>query len=382
MEDQNTVTVEQSYQQGLDSFANSDFDTGIEHFIAAAKKDYLPAIKELGICYLHGISVEQNLSKAIIYFKKSKHHPESQFELCKLYFFGYGVKQDLSLARKLLILAVKKEYSPAVNLMAVCYAIDQKNENCAALLNLALSNNDRFANHVYQQQLIHKNTADIGFINSFNWPSLDRDCTKTSINNSPEIFVINQLLSEIECEYTKFVSSPFMRPSMTVDPNTGEHVQDEIRTSYSAAIDWLTEDPAITLIMQKCCNNFGVNASQSEVLHVLHYSIGDEYKPHYDFLGGTDDNNNFTEDQQRIKTICLYLNDVEQGGNTTFPNLDKFVKPQKGNAVFFENINPENNQPYTESLHAGEPIIQGEKWLATLWIRNHDTNRGINYESI
>jgi len=216
----------------------------------------------------------------------------------------------------------------------------------------------------------------------FDWPSLEQTQQKNNINHSPEIFEVADLLSKIECEYIKYISSPFMRPSMTVNPKTGEHVKDEIRTSYSATIDWLAEDPAINLIMQKCCNLFDVNANQSEVLHVLHYSIGEEYKPHYDFFGGTDDHNNFTDKQQRIKTICLYLNDVEQGGNTTFPNLNKSIKPKKGNAVFFENINPENNVPYIESLHAGEPIIRGEKWLATLWIRNHQTNRGINYESI
>ncbi len=382
MEDKNTLSAEQSYQQGLNSFRNSDFDIGVKQFITAAKQDYLPAIKELGICYLHGISVEQNLDKAIIYFKKSKHHPESQYELCKLFFFGYGVKQDLILAKKLLVFSVKNKYIPAVNMMALCYVISKETDKAIALFNLSLSNKDRFANHLYQQQLIQNNTKGIDFINSFNWPILKNVPQKNTLNHAPEIFKVDHLLSEIECEYIKYISSPYMRPSMTVDPKTGEHVQDKIRTSYSATIDWLTEDPVINLIMQKCCINFGVNANQSEVLHVLHYSIGEEYKPHYDFFGGTGDNDNFTADQQRIKTICLYLNDVEEGGYTTFPNLDKIVEPKKGNAVFFENINPENNEPYVESLHAGEPILKGEKWLATLWIRNHQTNRGINYESI
>jgi prolyl 4-hydroxylase len=245
-----------------------------------------------------------------------------------------------------------------------------------------LKHNDRFAQHLRQQNLINGKIDELNFIQSFNWPDVTSEFDKNSINHSPEIFEINQLLSEIECEYIKYIASPFMRESMTVDPKTGQHVKDEIRTSYSATIDWLTEDPAINLIMQKCCNNFAVDANQSEVLHVLHYSIGEEYKPHYDFFGGTAEHNNFTEDQQRIKTICLYLNDVKAGGNTSFPNLNQSVSPKKGNAVFFENINPENNEPYTDSLHAGEPIIQGEKWLATLWIRNHETKRGMNYESI
>ena len=62
--------------------------------------------------------------------------------------------------------------------------------------------------------------------------------------------------------------------------------------------------------------------------------------------------------------------------------MDLQVQPEKGTAVFFENVNPKTSEPFIESLHAGEPVIAGEKWLATLWIRNQDTHRGPDYDSI
>ncbi len=369
------------YDKGLDFFQKGDFKKGIKCFVIAAKKEYEPAIKELGLCYLHGISVKRNLNHAIKCFKNSRNQVESQYELAKLFFFGYGVKKDLVIAKKLLILAVKNNYPPALNLMAVCYKLSQNDEYANILFNRSLLSKDRFANHLSKLNLISEVNEDVGFVNDFNWPEFSA-YNKEILNTKPDTFSIEGILSEIECEYIKYTSSPFMRESMIVNPETGQLVKDDIRTSYSATIDWLSEDPAINLIMKKCCINFDIETEQSEVLHVLHYSVGEEYKPHYDFFGGIDGKDNFQSQQQRIKTIVLYLNNVEEGGNTSFPKLQLSVKPQKGKAVFFENFNVDNNQPYIESLHAGEPVVKGEKWLATLWLRGKNTNRGPNYESI
>ena len=373
----------QLYQKGLEFFYKGQFKDGMPLLIESAKLDYIPAIKELGLCFLHGISVKQNLEKAIIYFKKSVQHPESQFELCKLYFFGYGLDKDSSKAKKLLIKSANSRYTPALNLMAMCYQINGEIEMAQSLLSLSLGQQDPFAMHLKKQSLLVDALAYKEAINCFEWPQLNSASTnKNTIHKAPEIFTIENLLSDIECEYIKFISSPYMRESMIINPQTGIREKDSIRTSYSATIDWLTEDPAVFFLMQKCCQCFQVDVSQSEILHVLHYSIGEEYKPHYDFFGGVSQLTKFNPNTQRIKTICLYLNDVEQGGSTTFPKLNKTVSPKKGRAVFFENINTESNKPYIDSLHAGEPVEQGEKWLATLWIRNNNTNRGPHYESI
>lgn len=375
-----TQSPEQIYNQGLNSFSQNDFIQGIKYFKQAALKEHQPAIKELGLCFLHGIGIKQDLKKAINYFKKSRYDAESQYELMKAYFFGYGVTKNLDIAQKLLILSVQNRYAPALNLMAICYLMSANNEMANALFNASLNDNNRFAQHLKKLNLINSCEEDLSFIKDFQWPVLKQKHQPNILHTKPDIFTIDSLLSEIECEYIKFIASPFMRESMTVDPITKQFVRDTIRTSYSATIDWLSEDPVINLIMQKCCLQFNEPAENSEILHVLHYSIGEEYKPHYDFFGGLEEQENFKPEQQRIKTICLYLNDVESGGATGFPKLDLTVTPKKGNAIFFENINTENKQPYIESLHSGEPIINGEKWLATLWIRDVNTNRGPNYE--
>jgi prolyl 4-hydroxylase len=64
----------------------------------------------------------------------------------------------------------------------------------------------------------------------------------------------------------------------------------------------------------------------------------------------------------------MYLNDVEQGGETIFPSIHLSVTPKKGSAVYFEYCN-DLGQVDSMSLHGGVPVIAGEKWIATKWMR-------------
>ena len=70
----------------------------------------------------------------------------------------------------------------------------------------------------------------------------------------------------------------------------------------------------------------------------------------------------------RTRTVCVYLNAVEAGGATTFPVPGLSIDPLPGRAVVFDNLTHDGS-PDPDSLHAGTPVEAGEKWLATLWIR-------------
>ncbi|MFY7983000.1 MAG: 2OG-Fe(II) oxygenase, partial [Burkholderiaceae bacterium] len=69
---------------------------------------------------------------------------------------------------------------------------------------------------------------------------------------------------------------------------------------------------------------------------------------------------------QRVATLVMYLNTPTRGGGTTFPDVGLEVAPIKGNAVFFSYDRP---HPLTKTLHAGAPVEDGEKWVATKWLR-------------
>jgi prolyl 4-hydroxylase len=69
---------------------------------------------------------------------------------------------------------------------------------------------------------------------------------------------------------------------------------------------------------------------------------------------------------QRVATLVMYLNTPNQGGGTTFPDVSLEVAPIKGNAVFFSYDRP---HAVTRTLHGGAPVVEGEKWVATKWLR-------------
>jgi prolyl 4-hydroxylase len=62
----------------------------------------------------------------------------------------------------------------------------------------------------------------------------------------------------------------------------------------------------------------------------------------------------------------MYLGEPIKGGGTTFPDVKLEVAPKRGNAVFFSY---DRADPSSKSLHGGAPVIEGEKWIATKWLR-------------
>jgi predicted 2-oxoglutarate/Fe(II)-dependent dioxygenase YbiX len=104
---------------------------------------------------------------------------------------------------------------------------------------------------------------------------------------------------------------------------------------------------------------------------VLHYSVGESYRPHVDFFHPQLPN--FAEQMrvkgQRIKTCLLYLNEDFEGGETEFPKLALKYRGRAGDALIFENVKP-NGTGDLQTLHAGLPPTRGEKWLFSQWMRS------------
>ncbi len=59
---------------------------------------------------------------------------------------------------------------------------------------------------------------------------------------------------------------------------------------------------------------------------------------------------------------------VEGGGETFFPKLNLKIKAVQGNALYFSYTNSKNEVDRM-TLHGGSPVIRGEKWIMTKWMR-------------
>jgi prolyl 4-hydroxylase len=108
-----------------------------------------------------------------------------------------------------------------------------------------------------------------------------------------------------------------------------------------------------------------------EGLQILHYRPGAEYKPHYDYFDPAEPGTPsiLKRGGQRVATLVMYLSEPAKGGGTVFPDVHLEVAPKRGNAVFFSYDRP---HPATRTLHGGAPVLEGEKWIATKWLRERE----------
>ena len=111
----------------------------------------------------------------------------------------------------------------------------------------------------------------------------------------------------------------------------------------------------------------------AEGLDVLHYSEAEEFHPHADAVSletlASDPDYFEKLGGQRLFSTMVYLNAVDAGGATAFPRLDLRIDPRPGRLLIFANTHPGNPAPNPLSLHAGEPVTEGEKWAAIAWWR-------------
>ncbi|MDR4369667.1 2OG-Fe(II) oxygenase, partial [Bacillus cereus] len=73
-------------------------------------------------------------------------------------------------------------------------------------------------------------------------------------------------------------------------------------------------------------------ASHGDRLHILNNEVNQQYKAHYDYFA----EHSRSDVNNRISTLVMYLNDVEEGGETYFPKLNLSGHPRKGMALYFE----------------------------------------------
>ncbi|MBW6527178.1 2OG-Fe(II) oxygenase [Sphingomonas sp. RHCKR7] len=181
-----------------------------------------------------------------------------------------------------------------------------------------------------------------------------------TLSAAPRIVRHPALLTPAECAHLATVGAALLEPARVIDPRTGAWVAHPIRTSDGGAIGPTREDLVVRAINARVAAISGTTVAQGEPLTVLRYRPGQEYRPHLDTIQGAAN--------QRIVTVLLYLNQGFGGGETHFPDAGVTVTPRGGDALLFANTRADG-RPDAAARHAGRPVTQGAKWLATRWIR-------------
>ncbi|MBU2410714.1 MAG: 2OG-Fe(II) oxygenase, partial [Gammaproteobacteria bacterium] len=184
---------------------------------------------------------------------------------------------------------------------------------------------------------------------------------------NPRVIVFGNLLSREECEQLIAAAKLRLARSLTVETQTGGETLNVDRTSDGMFFE-RGENAVVATLEQRIAALLQWPLEFGEGLQILRYQPGAQYRPHYDYFDPNEPGTPtiLRRGGQRLATLVMYLQEPEHGGGTTFPDIGLEVAPKRGTGVFFSYDRPD---PATRTLHGGAPVISGEKWVATKWLR-------------
>ncbi len=186
----------------------------------------------------------------------------------------------------------------------------------------------------------------------------------------PRVYTISNFLSPMECKRViAHARGDTMSRARVSGPNEG--VVSDARTNSVCWVDHYKEE-AFKRIGERIAGLVGMPLSHAESFQVIHYGPGAEYRGHFDAFDPTTETGkrNWVIGGQRLITALGYLNDVPEGGETEFPKLKMSIPPETGKLLVFHNCEAGTIRKHPLSLHAGCPVVKGEKWAFNLWFRS------------
>lgn len=187
---------------------------------------------------------------------------------------------------------------------------------------------------------------------------------------APDIWVIDNTLSPEVCSsiIERFETDQTKRPGSVGDGDVNQTVKDSLDLSINKKDpEWTKDDTAL---------HDSLHTSMGEIVRELTWYTGHQPQ-HFNFDTGhqiqktvpggkyvwhveTDG----TSRKDRTLVYAWYLNEGFEGGCTGFARQGVKVEPKIGRLVLFS--------PYWTHVHAGLPLLSGEKYLITGWIHANE----------
>lgn len=189
------------------------------------------------------------------------------------------------------------------------------------------------------------------------------EITPKVISADPYIALYEGLFSPAECKYLAVLGTPWLEKASVLGLD-GKSRMDLVRDAQSCSVPNLAEDLVVQAINRCIAKATGTEPGWGEPLNILKYAPGQQYKPHHDGTGS--DNVSVRE-----LTALIWLNDQFEGGATDFPKIKVTVRGGVGDMLVFRNVKA-NGQFDERMIHAGLPVTEGVKWMASRWIRGEN----------
>lgn len=385
--------------------AELQMEEAFELHARAAAGGHVPAMIEAGRMWMYGVGTAPDIGRAVALFEQAEAagQPIAGYFLALIGLGNTAVPRDERIGARLLA-AVQAGHPPALRAAALHFGRKPNLQDQAMaiqLLDHAAGRGDAIAAQLLAERVrrgegvpanveaaaqLRARLREGGFVDLpeiIAVPAAPRRPVPAStlaldevldppdaetLRETPRIAQIDGLLSVDECRLLVASAQPMLRASQVHSPDGRDVGREALRTSSDAAFDPLMEDFALRLVQLRMAAAAGLDLVHAEQLIVLRYAPGEEYRPHRDYLPREAIERDGPQAGNRLRTICAYLNTPLAGGATDFPSAGVRVEPKAGRAVVFDNLDAAG-QPEPVSLHAGLPVERGEKWLATLWMR-------------
>ena len=191
------------------------------------------------------------------------------------------------------------------------------------------------------------------------------------ISETPRIRKIDGFASKAVCRWLIERARERLEPARIYSSLGGGPSITLSRTNTETDFNIVQSDLVLLLVRARIAAATGLPPSVMELTKVLHYSVGERFDLHFDFIDPAvpDFANELAARGQRLATFLVYLNDDYEGGETEFPRVALRHRGLMGSALYFANVDS-RGEPDPLTLHAGLAPTGGEKWLLSQWIRS------------
>jgi hypothetical protein len=192
-----------------------------------------------------------------------------------------------------------------------------------------------------------------------------------ALSREPRVMTFEGLANPAVCDWIVAHARPALRPAEIYAGDRGTAVS-RARTNSAAELTLHDGDLMVQAVRARLAAAVGLSFGHMEAPQVLHYTVGQQFDPHFDFFDASlpAEAVEMAGGGQRVATALLYLNDEGlEGGETDFPRLGFKHRGRKGDALVFFNVDA-SGQPDRRTQHAGLPPTRGEKWLLSQWFRD------------
>lgn len=191
------------------------------------------------------------------------------------------------------------------------------------------------------------------------------------ISESPRIRVIDEFIAGPVCRWLIERARGRLARARIYSPAGGGPAFTTLRTNTETDFNIVQSDLVILLVRARIAAATGLPPAVMELTKVLHYSVGEQFDAHFDFIDPAVPAHapELAARGQRLATFLVYLNDDYEGGETEFPRVGLRHRGRTGSALYFANVDVDG-KPDPSTLHTGRAPSSGEKWLLSQWIRD------------